>query len=42
MVFDFMLDLVSVAFEQFGLLVGQNGAYPKGYILVNGKYVTPN
>lgn len=33
------IDQFGVAFEQFGLLVGQSGACPKGYILVNGKCV---
>ncbi|MEX2193485.1 MAG: hypothetical protein WD717_08950 [Nitrosarchaeum sp.] len=28
-----------IALEQFGLLVGNSGACPKGYILVNGKCV---
>ena len=33
------IDEFSLAFEQFGLLVGKIGACPKGYILVNGKCV---
>ena len=33
------IDQFGTAFEQFGLLVGQSGACPKGYILVNGKCV---
>ena len=37
------IDQFGAAFEQFGLLVGllvgQSGACPKGYILVNGKCV---
>jgi chemotaxis protein histidine kinase CheA len=33
------IDEFSLAFEQFGLLVGSRGACPKGYILVNGKCV---
>lgn len=33
------IDEFSLAFEQFGLLVGKSGACPKGYILVNGKCV---
>ena len=33
------IDQFSAAFEQFGLLVGQSGACPNGYILVNGKCV---
>lgn len=33
------IDQFSAAFEEFGLLVGQIGACPKGYILVNGKCV---
>ena len=30
------------AFEQFGLLVGNNGTCPKGYILVDGKCISDN
>ncbi|MEK6931905.1 MAG: hypothetical protein AABZ37_07000 [Thermoproteota archaeon] len=33
------IEQFGAAFEQFGLLVGQSGACPKGYILVNGKCV---
>ena len=33
------IDQFSAAFEQFGLLVGKNGACPKGYMIVNGKCV---
>ena len=36
------IDEFSLAFEQFGLLVGSRGACPKGYILVNGKCVMDN
>ena len=36
------IDQFSIAFEQFGLLVGKSGACPKGYILVNGKCVMDN
>ena len=36
------IDQFGAAFEQFGLLVGQSGACPKGYILVNGKCVMDN
>lgn len=31
-----------VAFEQFGLLVGNNGACPTGYMLIDGKCVPDN
>ena len=33
------IDEFSLAFEQFGLLVGTKGACPKGYLLVGGKCV---
>lgn len=33
------IDQFGMAIEQFGLLVGQSGACPKGYILVHGKCV---
>jgi chemotaxis protein histidine kinase CheA len=33
------IDEFGIAIEQFGLLVGNSGACPKGYILVNGKCV---
>jgi chemotaxis protein histidine kinase CheA len=33
------IDEFGIAFEQFGLLVGNRGACPSGYILVNGKCV---
>ena len=36
------IEQFGIAFEQFGLLVGQSGACPKGYILVNGKCVIDN
>lgn len=36
------IDEFSLAFEQFGLLVGTKGACPKGYKLVNGKCVLDN
>ncbi len=35
-------DEFNLAFEQFGLLVGNRGACPKGYILVNGKCIPDN
>jgi hypothetical protein len=31
-----------IAFEQFGILVGNGGSCPKGYTLVNGKCVPDN
>jgi hypothetical protein len=31
-----------MAFERFGLLVGNHGTCPKGYILVDGKCVPDN
>jgi chemotaxis protein histidine kinase CheA len=36
------IDEFSTAFEQFGLLVGNHGACPKGYMLVDGKCVPDN
>jgi hypothetical protein len=36
------IDEFGTAFEQFGLLVGNNGACPKGYILVDGKCIPDN
>ena len=36
------IDEFSLAFEQFGLLVGKSGACPKGFIMVNGKCVMDN
>ena len=36
------IETFGVAFEQFGLLVGNNGACPKGYILVDGKCIPDN
>ena len=33
------IDEFSIAIEQFGLLVGNRGSCPKGYILVDGKCV---
>jgi chemotaxis protein histidine kinase CheA len=36
------IDELSTAFEQFGLLVGNHGACPKGYMLVDGKCVPDN
>lgn len=36
------IEQFGLAFEQFGLLVGQSGACPKGYILVNGKCIIDN
>jgi chemotaxis protein histidine kinase CheA len=36
------IDEFGIAFTQFGLLVGNSGACPKGYILVNGKCVMDN
>jgi hypothetical protein len=36
------IEKFGVAFEQFGLLVGNNGTCPKGYILVDGKCVLDN
>ncbi len=36
------IDEYHMAYEQFGILVGKNGACPKGYILVNGRCVLDN
>ena len=36
------IDEFGMAFEQFGLLVGNNGTCPKGYMLVDGKCVPDN
>lgn len=36
------IDEFGVAFEQFGLLVGNNGVCPKGYILIDGKCIPDN
>ena len=36
------IDEFSLAFEQFGLLVGKSGACPKGFIMVNGRCVMDN
>ncbi len=33
------IEKFGAAFEQFGLLVGNSGACPKGYVLVDGKCV---
>ena len=36
------IEQFGIAIEQFGLLVGNSGACPKGYILVDGKCVMDN
>lgn len=36
------IDEFGMAFERFGLLVGNRGTCPKGYILVDGKCVPDN
>ncbi len=36
------IEQFGIAIEQFGLLVGNSGACPKGYLLVNGKCVIDN
>ncbi len=33
---------LEMAFERFGLLVGNRGTCPKGYVLVDGKCVPDN
>jgi len=36
------IEQFGIAIEQFGLLVGNSGACPKGYMLVDGKCVLDN